>query len=42
MTYDTDVNPVVYLAIAYGFAIAALAGYLAWSLRKLRGLERKQ
>ena len=42
MTYDTDVNPVVYLAIAYGFAIVVLAGYLAWSLRKLRRLERKQ
>ncbi len=42
MTYDGDVNPVIYLAIAYGFAIASLAGYLAWSLRKLRRLERKQ
>ncbi|HYS97530.1 MAG TPA: heme exporter protein CcmD [Candidatus Dormibacteraeota bacterium] len=35
-------NPVIYLAIAYGFAIVVLAGYLAWSLRKLRRLERKQ
>lgn len=31
-----------YLIVAYGFAIALLGGYLVWSLRKLRELERKQ
>ncbi|HSS61597.1 MAG TPA: CcmD family protein [Candidatus Limnocylindrales bacterium] len=31
-----------YLIVAYGFAIALLGGYLLWSLRKLRELERKQ
>ena len=31
-----------YLIVAYGFAAAVLAGYLAWSLRHLRQLERKR
>ena len=31
-----------YLIAAYGFAIALLGGYVLWSLRKLRELERKQ
>jgi hypothetical protein len=31
---------VSYLVIAYAFAVAALGGYLAWSLRHLRDLER--
>lgn len=31
----------IYLVIAYAFAIAVLGGYLAWSLRKLRELERR-
>ena len=31
-----------YLAVAYGFAIVVLGGYLAWSLRRVRELERKQ
>ncbi|TMD12373.1 MAG: heme exporter protein CcmD [Chloroflexi bacterium] len=30
-----------YLILAYAFAIAALGGYLVWSLRELRDLERK-
>lgn len=29
-----------YLVIAYAFGVAALGGYLAWSLRQLRELER--
>jgi hypothetical protein len=28
-----------YLVVAYGFAVALLGGYLAWSLRKLRELD---
>jgi CcmD family protein len=28
-----------YLVVAYGFAVAVLGGYLAWSLRRLRELE---
>jgi hypothetical protein len=32
---------VTYLVIAYAFAIAVLGGHLAWSLRELRGLERR-
>ncbi len=32
----------VYLLLAYAFAVAVLGGYLFWSLRRLRGLERKQ
>lgn len=31
-----------YLVIAYAFAVALLGGYLVWSLRDLRELERKQ
>jgi len=30
-----------YLAIAYGFAVVVLGGYLGWSLRRLRELERR-
>ncbi len=30
----------IYLVIAYAFAVAVLGGYLAWSLRKLRELDR--
>jgi CcmD family protein len=30
-----------YLVIAYAFAAATLGGYLVWSLRKLRDLERR-
>jgi CcmD family protein len=29
-----------YLVVAYAFAVAVLGGYLVWSLRKLRELER--
>ena len=29
-----------YLVIAYAFAVAVLGGYLGWSLRKLREMER--
>ncbi len=31
-----------YLVAAYTFAIAVLGGYLAWSLLRLRELQRKQ
>ena len=31
-----------YLVIAYAFAVGLLGGYLIWSLRTLRELERKQ
>jgi hypothetical protein len=31
-----------YLVVAYAFAIAVLAGYLAWSLLRVRELSRKQ
>ncbi len=31
-----------YLVIAYGFAVLALGGYLAWSLLRLRDLTRKK
>lgn len=31
-----------YLVIAYAFAVVVLGGYLVWSLRKLRELERKE
>jgi hypothetical protein len=31
---------VIYLVIAYGFAAGVLGGYLAWSLRRLRELEK--
>ena len=32
----------IYLVSAYGFAVVLLGGYLLWSLRRLRELERKQ
>jgi CcmD family protein len=32
---------VTYLVIAYAFAIAILGGYLVWSLRELRRLEKR-
>ncbi len=31
-----------YLVVAYAFAIAVLGGYLAWSLVRLRDLERRR
>ena len=31
-----------YLVVAYTFAVAMLGGYLFWSLRQLRELERRQ
>jgi hypothetical protein len=31
-----------YLVVAYAFAIAVLGGYLAWSLFRVRELQRKQ
>jgi len=31
-----------YLVVAYGFAVVALAGYVVWSLRRLRDLETKR
>ena len=31
-----------YLVVAYTFAAALLAGYLVWSLLKLRELERRE
>ena len=31
-----------FLVIAYAFAVAVLGGYLGWSLRKLRELERPE
>lgn len=30
-----------YLVIAYAFALALLGGFLAWSLRTLRELDRR-
>jgi len=32
----------IYLVIAYAFAVTVLGGYLVWSLRTLRKLEHKQ
>jgi hypothetical protein len=32
---------VIYLVMAYAFAVAVLGGYLAVSLRRLRELSRK-
>jgi CcmD family protein len=29
-----------YLIIAYGFAVVVLGGYMAWSLSRLRKLEK--
>jgi hypothetical protein len=31
-----------YLVVAYAFAVGLLGGYLVWSLRTLRELERTQ
>jgi len=31
-----------YLVVAYAFATAVLGGYLAWSLVRLRDLERRR
>jgi len=33
---------VSYLIVAYAFAIAVLGGYLAWSLVRLRDLEKRR
>jgi len=33
---------VIYLITAYAFAVVVLVGYLAWSLQRLRELERKR
>jgi CcmD family protein len=33
---------VIYLITAYAFAVVVLGGYLAWSLQRLRELERKR
>jgi hypothetical protein len=30
---------VIYLVVAYAFAVATLGGYLGWSLLRLRELE---
>jgi hypothetical protein len=30
-----------YLVIAYAFAVAVLGGFLLWSLRSLRDLDRR-
>ena len=32
----------IYLVAAYAFAVVLLGGYLAWSLKRLRELTRKQ
>jgi len=42
MTVVSDANSAAYLAVAYVFAVVLLVGYLGWSLRKLRQLERVQ
>ena len=34
-------NGVIFLVIAYAFAVVVLGGFLIWSLRMLRALERK-
>jgi hypothetical protein len=34
-------DQVIYLVIAYTFAVVLLGGYLVWSLNRLRGLEKK-
>lgn len=31
-----------YLVIAYAFAVIVLGGYLGWSLRRLRELEKER
>jgi CcmD family protein len=33
---------VTYLVLAYSFAVVVLGGYLVWSLRGLRELERPE
>jgi hypothetical protein len=33
---------VIYLVIAYAFAVALLGWYLAWSLKRLRELTRRE
>jgi CcmD family protein len=33
---------VIYLVTAYAFAVALLGGYLFWSLRQLRQMERRR
>jgi hypothetical protein len=33
---------VIYLVIAYAFAVVLLGGYLAWSLKRLRELTRRE
>jgi hypothetical protein len=30
-----------YLVVAYAFAVAVLGGFLVWSLRSLRDLDRR-
>jgi CcmD family protein len=32
----------IYLLSAYAFAVLVLGGYLAWSLRRLRELEKQR
>lgn len=32
----------IYLITAYAFAVVVLGGYLAWSLQRLRELQRKR
>jgi hypothetical protein len=32
----------IYLVIAYAFAVVTFGGYLVWSLRRLRELERPE
>lgn len=31
----------IYLVVAYAFGVGALGGYLVWSLRRLRELEKQ-
>jgi CcmD family protein len=31
-----------YLVVAYAFAVVVLGGYLVWSLRRVRELERPE
>jgi CcmD family protein len=31
-----------YLVVAYAFAVVVLGGYLVWSIRQLRELERRK
>jgi hypothetical protein len=33
---------VIYLVTAYGFAVVTLGGYLVWSLRELRQMEKSR